>query len=111
MPDHWMPGLFQTPLGQCLGSGWQVLHPLSAPVPFPPLGKDALSASSLPGQTPLLIHFAPRMPLPEHWLMLSPSRFQPIPTAEFSRAPPNHLPAAGGTAHLCRAPSTKPLQF
>lgn len=23
MLDHWMPGLFQTHLGQCLGSGWQ----------------------------------------------------------------------------------------
>lgn len=49
MLDHWMSGLFQTHRGQCLGSGWQVFHPLRAPAPFPPLGEDALSANSLPG--------------------------------------------------------------
>ena len=98
MLHHWMPGLFRTHLGQCLGSGWQVLNPLSTPVPFAPLGKDALSASSLPGAHSF------RMPLPECWLMLAPPWFQPVLTAELSRAPPNHLPTAGGTAHLCQNP-------
>lgn len=76
MLDHQMPGLFQTHLRQCLGSGWQVHPPLSAPVPFPPFGKDALSASSLPRQTPVLIHFG-RCCRSSGWCLL-PLDFSPL---------------------------------
>ena len=103
MLDHWM--LFQTHRGQCLGSGWQVLHPLSAPVPFPPLGKDALSASSLSGRIPVLIYFGCCCPS-AGWCLL-PLGFSPF--SQLSSPSPSKSP--GGTVHLCQTPSTRPLQF
>lgn len=86
MLDHWQPGLFQTHLRQCQESAWQVPHVLDAPVPFPLSALSAAASLGNPGAHSF------QMPVPEHWLMLTPPWILPILPAELSRAPPDPLP-------------------
>lgn len=61
MLHRWMPGLFQTHGGQCL-QVWLAGSPSSNCSRALPSAK-MLSASSLPGRTPLLSHFGCSLPL------------------------------------------------